>query len=45
MPPLALLARPELSTARRLGLGLLWVYLVLACALVVLRVVQLALGH
>jgi Mn2+/Fe2+ NRAMP family transporter len=45
MPPLALLARPELSLARRAGLGLMWVYLVMACGLVVVRVAQLALGH
>jgi Mn2+/Fe2+ NRAMP family transporter len=45
MPALALLARPELSWARRAGLGLMWVYLVMVCALVVLRVTQLALGH
>ena len=45
MPPLALLARPELSAARRACLGLLWIYLVIACGLVVVRVVQLALGY
>jgi Mn2+/Fe2+ NRAMP family transporter len=45
MPPLALLARPELSLTRRAGLGLMWVYLVMACGLVVVRVAQLALGH
>jgi Mn2+/Fe2+ NRAMP family transporter len=45
MPPLALLTRPELSVTRRAGLSLLWVYLVIVCGLVVLRVVQLALGH
>jgi hypothetical protein len=45
MPPLALLARPELSLTRRAGLGVLWVYLVVACGLVVVRVVELALGH
>jgi len=45
MPPLALLARPELSPARRAGLGLMWVYLVMVCGLVVVRVVQIALGN
>jgi hypothetical protein len=45
MPPLALLARPELSPARRAGLALMWVYLVMSCCLVVVRVAQLALGH
>jgi NRAMP (natural resistance-associated macrophage protein)-like metal ion transporter len=45
MPPLALLARPTLSTGSRLGLSVLRGYLVIAAALVVVRVVQLALGH
>ncbi|MCH6468465.1 Nramp family divalent metal transporter [Sinomonas terrae] len=44
MPPLALLERPQLSLTRRLGLGVLWVYLIVAMVLVVVRVVQLALG-
>jgi Mn2+/Fe2+ NRAMP family transporter len=45
MPPLALLALPELSAARRVGLTVLRAYLFIAMALVVVRVVQLALGH
>ncbi|WP_238009504.1 Nramp family divalent metal transporter [Dactylosporangium sp. AC04546] len=45
MPPLALLSRPRLSPGRRLGLAVLRGYLVIAVALVVVRVVQLALGH
>lgn len=46
MPPLALLTRPQLSTGRRLGLAVLRGYLVIAAAMVILRVVQLALaGH
>lgn len=45
MPPLALLERPAMSVSRRLGLGVMWAYLVLVCGLVVLRVVQIALGH
>jgi hypothetical protein len=45
MPPLAVLSRPSLSTGRRLGLSVLRVYLVIACALVVVRVVQLAFAH
>jgi hypothetical protein len=44
MPPLALLERPQLSLTRRLGLGVLWVYLIVAMILVVVRVVQLALA-
>lgn len=46
MPPLALLTRPQLSTGRRLGLTVLRGYLLVAMALVIVRVVQLALaGH
>ena len=45
MPPLALLAPPKLSIETRLGLSVLWVYLLIAMVLVVVRVVQLALGH
>ena len=45
MPPLTLLARPNLSTTRRLGLTVLRGYLLVASCLVVVRVVQLALHH
>ena len=45
MPPLAELGRPQLSAGRRLWLGVLRGYLVLAVAMVVIRVVQLAVGH
>ena len=44
MPPLTLLTRPELSTARRIGLTVLRTYLLVAMILVIVRVVQLALG-
>ncbi|WP_415853469.1 NRAMP family divalent metal transporter [Sinomonas sp. G460-2] len=44
MPPIALLERPQLSLTRRIGLGVLWVYLLVAIVLLVVRVVQLALG-
>ncbi|AMM33570.1 manganese transporter [Sinomonas atrocyanea] len=42
MPPLALLERPRLSVARRAGLSVLRVYLLVAMVLVIVRVVQLA---
>ena len=45
MPPLALLAAPKLSIETRLGLLVLRTYLLIAMILVVVRVVQLALGH
>jgi Mn2+/Fe2+ NRAMP family transporter len=44
MPPLAMLSRPRLSLGRRLGLGVLRSYLVLAAGLVIFRIVQLAIG-
>ena len=45
MPPLALLATPKLSIETRLGLLVLRTYLLIAMILVVVRIVQLALGH
>ncbi|MER5782525.1 NRAMP family divalent metal transporter [Streptomyces mobaraensis] len=45
MPPLHELPRPLISTGRKVGLTALRVYLLAAMALVVVRVVQLALGH
>jgi hypothetical protein len=40
-----LLARPKLSTGRRLGLTVLRGYLVVAVGMVIVRIVQLALTH
>ena len=45
MPPLALLVPPKLSFARRMGLTILRSYLLVAMILVIVRIVQLALGH
>jgi NRAMP (natural resistance-associated macrophage protein)-like metal ion transporter len=45
MPPLTLLAAPKLSAASRIGLTVLRTYLLIAMLLVVVRVVQLALGR
>jgi hypothetical protein len=45
MPPLALLRRPAMSTGRKIGLGALRLYLLIAMILVAVRIVQLALGH
>ncbi|WP_442544854.1 NRAMP family divalent metal transporter [Arthrobacter sp. KN11-1C] len=44
MPPLALLTAPKLSTGHRIGLTVLRTYLLIAMILVIVRVVQLALG-
>ncbi|WP_125616490.1 NRAMP family divalent metal transporter [Specibacter cremeus] len=45
MPPLALLTAPTMSLTRRVGMGMLRGYLLIAMAMVVIRVVQIALGH
>jgi len=45
MPPLALLRRPAWSPARRLGMLVLRCYLVGAVALVIVKIVQLAVAH
>ena len=45
MPPLALLGAPKLSIETRLGLLVLRTYLLIAMVLVVVRVVEMALGH
>ena len=45
MPPLALLAVPKLSAASRLGLTVLRSYLLIAMIMVIVRLVQLALGR
>jgi Mn2+/Fe2+ NRAMP family transporter len=45
MPPLAMLAPVQMSLLRRLGMAAMWVYLGLVIALVVVRVIELALGH
>ena len=45
MPPLALLEVPKISTGSRIGLTVLRSYLLIAMILVIVRVVQLALGR
>ena len=45
MPPLALLNPPKLSAEMRIGLTVLRTYLLIAMILVIIRVVQGALGH
>jgi hypothetical protein len=44
-PPLDTLPRPELSTARRIGLLTLRGYIVFAIVIVVLKLVQVTAGH
>ncbi|MFB9924944.1 NRAMP family divalent metal transporter [Amycolatopsis halotolerans] len=44
MPPLQYLPPPEMSTGRKIGLTALRTYLLLAMALVIVKLVQLALG-
>jgi Mn2+/Fe2+ NRAMP family transporter len=45
MPPLAMLSKPVLSTGRKIGLTALRAYLAIAMILVVVKIVQVAIGH
>ncbi|HYB15604.1 MAG TPA: NRAMP family divalent metal transporter [Streptosporangiaceae bacterium] len=45
MPPLAMLSKPVLSTGRKIGLAALRAYLAIAMILVIVKIVQVALGH
>jgi Mn2+/Fe2+ NRAMP family transporter len=45
MPPLHLLQRPAMSAGRKVGIGALRLYLAVAMVLVIIRIVELALGH
>jgi NRAMP (natural resistance-associated macrophage protein)-like metal ion transporter len=44
MPPLAMLAPAQMSLTRRIGMSAMWVYLGAAFILVIVRVVEIALG-
>ena len=45
MPPLAELTRPVWSTSRKIGMLTLRIYLIIAVVLMVMKVLQLAVGH
>jgi hypothetical protein len=45
MPPLNMLSKPIMSTGRKIGLTVLRSYLAIAMILVIVRIVQLAIGH
>ena len=45
MPPLAMLAPVKMSTGRRVAMLAMWAYLAVAFVLVIVRVIQLAIGH
>ena len=45
MPPLETLTRPAMATGRRIGMSALRTYLFIAMVLVVIKLVQVALGH
>jgi Mn2+/Fe2+ NRAMP family transporter len=45
MPPLNLLQRPVMSAGRKIGMAALRIYLALAMILVIVKIVELALGH
>jgi Mn2+/Fe2+ NRAMP family transporter len=45
MPPLNLLERPVMSTGRKIGMSALRLYLGVAMILVIVKIIELALGH
>jgi Mn2+/Fe2+ NRAMP family transporter len=45
MPPLALLTRPPVPAPQRIGMTALRLYLAMATVLVIVKIVQLAIGH
>ncbi|HEY2641497.1 MAG TPA: NRAMP family divalent metal transporter [Streptosporangiaceae bacterium] len=45
MPPLALLQRPMMSNGRKIGMSALRLYLGVAMILVIIKIVELAIGH
>ena len=45
MPPLNMLSRPLMSTGRKIGLAALRSYLAIAMILVIVKIVQVAIGH
>jgi len=45
MPPLAVLSKPVLSTGRKVGLTALRAYLAIAMILVIVKIIQMAIGH
>ncbi|MBO1414040.1 NRAMP family divalent metal transporter, partial [Streptomyces sp. FH025] len=45
MPPLETLGRPVMSTARKVGMGALRAYLLIAMIMVIIKIVQTALSH
>jgi Mn2+/Fe2+ NRAMP family transporter len=45
MPPLNMLSKPVMSTGRKAGLAVLRGYLAIAMVLVIVRIVQMAIGH
>ena len=45
MPPLNMLSKPILSTGRKVGLAALRSYLAIAMILVIVKIVQVAVGH
>ncbi len=45
MPPLNVLSKPLMSTGRKVGLGALRSYLAISMVLVIVKIVQVAIGH
>jgi len=45
MPPLNMLSKPLMSTGRKIGLAALRSYLAIAMILVIVKIVEVAIGH
>ena len=45
MPPLAMLSKPVLSTGRKIGLSAMRGYLAIAMILVIVKIIEVAMGH
>ena len=45
MPPLNMLSKPAMSAGRKVALAVLGSYMAIAMVLVIVRIVQLAIGH
>ncbi len=45
MPPLNMLSKPAMSAGRKVALAVLGSYMVIAMVMVIVRIIQMAIGH
>jgi len=45
MPPLTMLSKPAMSAGRKIALAVLGSYMVIAMVMVIVRTIQMAVGH